>query len=141
MKSIKTYISIVVILFSLQVSAQKILTKKEALQIALEHNYGIKVANNNIEIAKNNASIYNSGFLPSITTNAGANYDNSNQEIERQDGTITNIDGAETKTYNASVNLNYTIFDGLGRKYDYKQLKETHNLTELQARETIENTY
>ena len=138
---IKTYISILLAIFSLQVSAQKILTKKEALQTALEHNYGIKVATNNVEIAKNNSSIFNSGFLPSISTNAGVNYDISNQEIERQDGTINNIDGAETKTYNASVNLNYTIFDGLGRKYDYKQLKETYNLTELQARETIENTY
>jgi len=29
----------------------------------------------------------------------------------------------------------------LGRKYAYKQLKETYNLTELQARETIENTH
>ena len=137
----KIYIGTALAIFSLQVSAQKILTKKEALQTALEHNYGIKVATNNVEIAKNNSSIFNSGFLPSISTNAGVNYDISNQEIERQDGIINNIDGAETKTYNASVNLNYTIFDGLGRKYDYKQLKETFNLTELQARETIENTY
>jgi outer membrane protein TolC len=37
--------------------------------------------------------------------------------------------------------VNYTIFDGLGRKYNYQQLKETYNLSELQARETIENTY
>lgn len=138
---IKTYLGIVLFVFSLQVTAQKILTKKEALQIALEHNYGIKIATNNVEIAKNNSSIYNSGFLPTISTNAGANYDNSNQEIDRQDGTINNINGAETKSYNASVNLNYIIFDGLGRKYDYKLLKETFNLTELQARETIENTY
>jgi outer membrane protein len=29
----------------------------------------------------------------------------------------------------------------LGRKYNYQQLKETYNLTALQARETIENTY
>lgn len=138
---IKTYLGIVLFVFSLQVTAQKILTKKEALQIALEHNYGIKIATNNVEIAKNNSSIYNSGFLPTLSTNAGANYDNSNQEIERQDGTINNINGAETKSYNASVNLNYIIFDGLGRKYDYKLLKETFNLNELQARETIENTY
>ena len=138
---IKNILTTLLVLVTIQANAQDILTKKEALQIALENNYGVKIANNNVEIAKNNASIYNSGFLPSITTNAGANYDNSNQEIERQDGIVTNIDGAETKTYNASVNLNYTIFDGLGRKYDYKQLKETHNLTELQARETIENTY
>jgi outer membrane protein TolC len=39
------------------------------------------------------------------------------------------------------VNVNYLIYDGLGRKYNYQQLKETYNLTELQAKETIENTY
>jgi len=137
----KIYISILIAAFSIQLNAQKILTKKEALAIALENNYGIKLANNNIDVAKNNSSIYNSKMLPTVSGLAGANYDNSNQEIVRQDGTLTNIDGAETKTYNASVNLNYTLFDGLGRKYNYKQLKETYNLTELQARETIENTY
>lgn len=38
------------------------------------------------------------------------------------------------------MDLDYTLFDGLGRSYDYKQFKETKQLTELQARETIENT-
>ena len=33
------------------------------------------------------------------------------------------------------------MFDGLGRKYNYQQLKETYNLSQLQARETIENMY
>ncbi len=135
------YLVIVLVLFTLKLNAQNILTKKEALQLALENNYGIKIATNNLGISKNNASIYNSRLLPTLSTNAGANHNRSNQEIERQDGSITNIDGAETKGYNASVNLNYTLFDGMGRKYNYKQLKETHNLTELQVRETIENTY
>jgi len=139
--NIKIYISLLAIIASLQVNAQQLLTKKEALQIALENNYGIKLANNRVEIAKNNSSIYNSRFLPILSTNAGANYDISNQEIGRQDGTLTTVNGAETKTYNASVNLNYTLFDGLGRKYNYKQLKETYNLTELEARQTIEDTY
>jgi Outer membrane protein len=49
--------------------------------------------------------------------------------------------GIISKNYSASVGLNYTLFDGLGRKYNYKQLKETYNLTELQAKQTIENTY
>lgn len=141
MNYIKIYISAILTLLSIQVSAQDILTKKEALQIALENNYGVIIANNNVEIAKNNASIYNSRYLPTLSTSAGANYNNSNQEIENQGGEITNINGAETKSYNASVNLNYTLFDGLGRKYNYKQLQETYNLSELQARETIENMY
>ena len=38
------------------------------------------------------------------------------------------------------LHLNYVLFDGLGRYYDYKRLKEEYKLSELQARETIENT-
>ncbi len=141
MKSVKIYLSITITFFWLQTNAQKILTKKEALQMALENNYGIKVAKNTVKIAKNNASIFNARLLPTISAKAGANYNNSNQDFNRQDGSSSSINGAETETYNASVNLNYTIFDGLGRKYTFKQLKETYNLSALQARETIENTY
>ena len=134
----------ILILFFLSIMkgvSQEILTKKEALKITLENNFGIKIANNNIEIAKNNSSIYNSGFLPAASISYGANFRRDNQTINRQDGTSISIDDAETKSYNASVNVNYIIFDGLGRKYNYQQLKETYNLSELQAKQTIENTY
>jgi len=141
MNYIKICICATLTLLTIQVSAQDLLTKKEALQIALENNYGVIIANNNVEIAKNNSSIYNSSYLPTLSSSAGASFNKSNQEIENQGGEITNINGAETKAYNASVSLNYTLFDGLGRKYNYKQLQETYNLSELQARETIENMY
>ena len=141
MNYIKIVASLVIVLLSFQGNAQRVLTKKEAIAITLENNYGIKVAANSVEIAKNNSSIYNSGYLPTLSANGGANYDISDQDIEQQDGSTSTITGAETKSYNASLALNYTLFDGLGRKYDYKLLKENYNLTELQARETIENTY
>jgi len=57
-----------------------------------------------------------------------------------RDGTTNVVEGAETKRYDASVNLSYTLFDGLGRWYDYKRLKEEYNLSELEVRQTIENT-
>ncbi|AUC85542.1 transporter [Polaribacter sp. ALD11] len=141
MKIIKNTVLAVVFLSTLQGVSQEILTKKEALKITLENNFGIKIANNNLEVAKNNTSIYNTGFLPTASLSSGANYRNDNQTINRQDGTSTIVSGAVTKSYNASLNVNYIIFDGLGRKYNYQQLKETYNLTELQAKETIENTY
>ena len=137
----KKSIGIIALLFSYSLIAQEILTKKEAVEIALKNNYGIQIANNNVKVSTNNTKIYNTGFLPTISTTAGANYRNENQEITRQDGNATSVEGAVTKSYNASVNLNYTIFDGLGRKYNYQRLKETYNLTKLEARETIENTY
>jgi outer membrane protein len=138
---IKKITTLLLVCISIQVSSQDILTKKEALKTALENNYGVKIATNNAEVAKNNSSIYNSRYLPTISTTAGANYNNSNQEIERQTGDITEVNGAETKSYNASVNINYILFDGLNRKYNYKQLQETYNLSELQAREAIEDMY
>ena len=141
MNYIKNILTALLVLVAIHANAQDILTKKEALQIALENNYGVKIATNNVEIAKNNSSIYNSRFLPTVSTNAGANYSNTNQEIEPQVGDVNKTNGVITDSYNASVNVNYTLFDGLNRKYNYKQLKETYNLTELQAREAIENMY
>jgi outer membrane protein len=119
---------------------QKTITPNEAVSLALENNYGIKLANNEIEVAKNNASILNSGYLPTVTGNAGSTFNIDNTEAEFSNGNSTVLNGAESSRYNASVNLNYTLFDGLGRSYDYKQLKQRYQLTELEARETIENT-
>lgn len=146
MKLSKNSIVIIAFLLSLSINSQEILTKEKALEITLENNFGIKIAKNNLEIAENNTSIYNTGFLPTATLNSGANYQRNNQSLTFTDRTTGNDseisgDGIVSKTYNASLALNYTIFDGFGRKYNVQQLKETYNLTELQARETIENTY
>ena len=146
MKLNKKTIFIVVLLSTLQVFSQKFLTKKEALKITLENNFGIKIASNNVKVAKNNSSIYNSRFLPTATLNSGADYRRNNQSLtftDRNTGNDSEIsgNGVVSKTYNATLGINYVLFDGLGRKYNYKQLKETYNLTELQAKETIENTY
>ena len=141
MKFNRSYILVLISTVTLQGFSQEILTKEDALKITLENNFGIQIANNNLEVAKNNSSIYNTRYLPTASLSSGANYRRDNQTITRQDGSATSIDGAITNSYNASVNLNYILFDGLGRKYNYQQLKETYNLSALQAKETIENTY
>ena len=120
--------------------SQQVVKPSKAIDLALEHNYGIKMVNNSIAIAENNKSILNSGFLPTLTANAGATYNLDNTEAEFSDGRPSaSINGAESSRYNASVNLGYTLFDGLGRRYNYKRLKEEHALSKLEARETIEN--
>jgi outer membrane protein TolC len=130
------------------IAQEKLLSKTEAIALALEQNFGIKVAENTVEIADNNQDVLNSGFLPSLTGTANASYAEDNTTIEFPGQVDENgiprpdldINNAETKRYNAGINLNYTLFDGLGRTYNYKRLKEQYQLTELQARETIQNT-
>ncbi|WP_317128785.1 TolC family protein [Mesohalobacter halotolerans] len=121
-------------------NAQDLLTKTEAVALTLEQNFGIQIANNNLEIAENNAGILNSGYLPSLNAQAGSNFSTQDRlaEVAGQDPLDQN--NLDSENYNASLNLNYTLFDGLGRLYNYKRLKEEYNLSELQARETIENT-
>ncbi|WP_458309144.1 TolC family protein [Croceiramulus getboli] len=125
-----------------------ILSKQEALGLMLENNFGIQLARNQEEIAENNQELLNSGYLPTVTGNAGADYSNVDSETDfngaldqqgnpREDVVIND---AITQRYNASINVNYLLFDGLGRFYNFKQLQETYNLTQLQVRQTIETT-
>lgn len=136
----KFYLTYIVVFFGICANAQELLSPDEAIQLTLSHNYGIKIAENTVKVAENNTSILNSGYLPTLTGNAGATYNLDNTEAEFSNGNTTVLNGAESSRYNASINLNYTLFDGLGRVYNYKRLKEQYQLSELEARETIENT-
>lgn len=133
-------ITAIVFLSVHQLKAQEVLTKEQAIEIALKNNYDIQIVKNNVEIAKNNKEIYNSGYLPTVTGNAGANYSKNNTSSEFADGSVNEVNGAESRNYNASVGLNYTLFNGFNRQNTFKKLKETYNLSELQAQQVIENT-
>jgi len=134
-------IFLILILLSFNALAQdSLLSKQSAVDIALENNYDIRIAEGNVESAANNASIYNSGYLPSLSATGGANYNLQDNYTENQDGSETTEKGVQTYSFSGSVGLNYTVFNGLGRKYNFELLKENYNLTELQARQVIEGS-
>ncbi|WP_127845186.1 TolC family protein [Psychroflexus aestuariivivens] len=140
-----TFLLVFTFVFSAKFFAQNeevdgILFKDEAAALVLENNFEIQISENNVNIADNNQSILNSGYLPTLSTNLGFDYsmDDRLAEVEGQEPRDQN--DLETRAYAADLNLNYTIFDGLGRLYNYRSLKEQYNLSQLQARETIENT-
>ncbi|WP_034229911.1 TolC family protein [Aquimarina pacifica] len=130
---------VVVFLFSWSGTAQQ-LTKQKAIELTLKNNFGILIAENNLEIAENNKGVLNSGYLPTVTGAATAVHNIDNTEATFSNGDVTVLRGAESDRFSASIGVDYTLFDGLGRYYNYKIFKEQYNLTSLQARETIENT-
>lgn len=131
---------ILMFLWSGALSAQPLLDKVQAVEITLENNYNIRLTRNDVEQAKNNAKILNSGYLPSVSARGGINYSHRDTHSELHDGTVHNTTGMDTYLYNSSIGLNYTLFDGMGRKYNYEKLKERYGLSELQLRQTIEST-
>ena len=127
---------------------EKLISKEDVVRLALKKNFDIKIAKNQVEIADNNASLLNSGYLPTLAGNASTTYQRNDNTIEfpgqfNSDGTPradVNLYKAEAQNYGGSLDASYILFDGLGRLYNYKRLKEQYQLSELQARETIENT-
>ena len=140
MKSIFSSLTFCVLLFVQIGNSQETLSRDEAITLVLENNLGIQVARNTNAIDANNASILNSGYLPTISANGGGSIDRQNTEGVLVSGETRTADGVETRRYNASLNVDYVLFDGLGRFYDYKSFKERNKQSELEVRQTIETT-
>jgi outer membrane protein TolC len=129
------------ICFVFSLNAKDTLSLSEAVSIALEKNYGIKVAKNNIEISKNNATKGNAGLLPSVNATGGTSYSNNNTRLRFAGGIPdVNRSGVSSSNINGSVGVNYILFNGLGTIYNYKSLVALSMYTEAEARAAIENT-
>jgi len=143
---VKYQIILTLIMFALsgysQNSTDSTLKLSDAIYVAMQNNYDIKIAKNNLRIAENNADILNSGYLPSLVAGAGGNYSNNNTDMTFASTTgeqKVSQDGAVSKSYNGSLGINYRLFDGMNRHYNYQKLQADYNLSELQARAIIEN--
>jgi len=134
----RTLYYIILLFIGINSFSQSVLTKEKALQELLENNYAVKLSKNDIRIAENNTSIYNTKYLPIVSVGAGVTYSNMNQEIEAHSGKVNTIDNAETQVYNASIGLNYVLFNGFSRKYASKQLQEQLAISEIAADATLE---
>jgi outer membrane protein len=118
-------------------NAQQVLTIENAVKIALENNYEIKIASNNSLINKTNAVVGNAGMLPKLTATITDNNNIQNSSQTRQDGTVTELDNAKNNSLNYGVGLDWTIFDGFKMFARLDQLKELQKLGEAQLKLTI----
>ena len=140
-----TYIKykiLLVLLIITNVFYAQVLTKQEAAKITLENNFGIKIAKNNLEIAKNNTSKYNTGELPTVFLNSGINYGLKASDINYHSDKFpsTSFFGANSATYNGSIVINYTLFDWKKISYTKERLKESLNIADLELRQSMENS-
>ncbi len=117
-----------------------VISIKSAVDSAMKNNHSIIIARNNIKIAENNASLMNSGFLPTLSANGGLAKKNEDTYSESLNGDVIDVNGNVTDSYNYGIALNYRLFDGMGRYYNYKKFKSNFSLEELKSRSVIENT-
>lgn len=130
--------SLVLLLFcAVQASAQETLTLENAVKIALENNFEIKIATNNSVVQKTNVAIGNAGMLPKLTATILDNNSVQNSSQTRQDGTENKLDNAKNNSLTYGVGLDWTIFDGMRMFAKLDQLKELQKLGEAQLKLTV----
>lgn len=139
----KVFLSFLLILyFSLIIKSQDTLSFSECLKIGIEQNYAIRIVRNNEEISVNNLKYAFGGYLPTSNISVRQNYSIVNSDIVINAGN-TQIpqtrENANQNNFGSGINLNWTVFDGLGMFYRYDRLEELNEAGMLNTRMNVEN--
>jgi outer membrane protein, adhesin transport system len=131
--------NLLIVLVSSEVSSQVVYDLNGCIRTGLEKNFSLLIVKNSETIAKNNFTLGNAGFLPSLNVNG--RHSGSLNDITRNqtDGTQTLSDGEHNTTTSAGLAMDLTIFNGFSVQTTYKKLNELKQIGELNTQLAIEN--
>jgi len=133
------YLSIITLIHYSGAFSQVTYGLKDCIGTGLERNFSIRVAKNDETISRNNYTIGNAGYLPTVS--AGSRYagslTNTNQNMDDGSSNVTN--GVIANNASAYASLGMNIFNGFSVSTTYKKLNELKQLGELNTKLTIEN--
>lgn len=139
-KKIFTKYLILIFLFAGSTQAQEKLSLEQAVQIALENNFDIKLTKNTVEQAKNNFNRANAGMLPTVTGNFSTNNTVSNTKQTLSSGLSQERNGAKNSNLVYGPVVNWQVFDGFEMFARYDRLKELEQLGEANLKLTVQST-
>ncbi|MDD2474428.1 MAG: TolC family protein [Dysgonamonadaceae bacterium] len=140
MKRVFSFIILSILVSFSCLSIGQVINLEECLRIGLEQNFDIRIMRNKQDISDRNVTWGNAGLLPTIDANTGYNLKSDNANQTPADGSDENtIRNNNTQTLNASVNLNWTIFDGFNAQTNYQKLKELRSVGELNTQLSVES--
>lgn len=141
----KRLLALLLINASFVVCAQEVLTLDKAIEIGLQNNNLLQVSQRQKDIAKENKTWGNAGFLPTLGVQASNTV--SNTSLQQQiytaalnTTTDTRRDGVIQTNLSGNVALNWVVFNGLRRNYAYRRLSDTYEQATAQTKVEMENT-
>jgi len=123
------------------VSAQKLLSLEESIQLGLQNHYSIQISRKREKQALNDNTPGNAGFLPTITGTLNKNYTISGLDQEFFGGLRAPLvqSGVNSNSSNAGLVMAWTLYDGKGMFILKDRFKELQNLGATQTETAIEN--
>ena len=139
-RTILSLIAICSTSLALQAQMPQSYTLKSCLEYGLQNNYSLRITRNEEQVSKNNATLGNAGYLPTLDLSASykGTVDNTDSKV-RATGEHVKENGVFDQTMNVGLNLNWTIFDGFNITANYQRLKELERQGETNTRIAVED--
>ncbi|HEU0111464.1 MAG TPA: TolC family protein [Flavisolibacter sp.] len=134
---------VVIVFCSLSFFAQaqiRPLTLNEAIVLSLQNNYDIQLTRNDSLLAALDYAYANYSLLPRLNANGALNFNSNNQRQVLADGTERKSNNIRSNVATASLNLNWTLFDGLRMFIARDRLSQLVELGELQIKAQVITT-
>ncbi|MFW6222929.1 MAG: TolC family protein, partial [Bacteroidota bacterium] len=93
--------------------SQELFTLQELAEKTLQENYQIRIARKEASIEKNNNTLGNAGFLPTLSLNAEQGFSREDSRSNFYTGASRVGQGARQTSGQAFIELDWIIFDGL----------------------------
>ena len=140
LKNSRNIIVILILLaFSQYANAQDVYDLSRCVSTGLEQNFSIKIVRSNEEIADNNYTKGNAGYLPTITTTNRFSGTINNTDQELREGGESTLRGIHNTVGMANVSLEWTIFNGFNVQTTYQKLNELKQIGVLRSQMDMEN--
>jgi outer membrane protein len=120
----------------------ELLTLPQAVAQAVEKNYQIKITQSQEQIARNNYTKGNAGYLPTVTANGttAGNLQNFRQTYLDGLRPPQEARGVFNRTTNLGATINYVVYNGYTRSALYLQLQQLVKISSVNTRANIEAT-
>lgn len=132
-------LSLLIFALSGNSSAQLVYDLNDCIKTGLEQNFSLLIARNSETIARNNYTVGNAGYLPSIDFSGRHNGTLNDIERNYSDGSETRSSGDFNTTSSAGLSMDMTIFNGFNVQTTYKKLNELKQVGELSTQLAVEN--
>ncbi|MDV3308098.1 MAG: TolC family protein [Cyclobacteriaceae bacterium] len=120
--------------------AQQMVTLNEVIQLSLEKDYGIHLAQNALSAAETDKQYSFGALLPRLNATASKTWNNNNQRQLLPDNTERKRDGIKSENISASAQLQWLLFDGTRMFATRERIAEIAEQGELLLLDQMVNT-
>ncbi len=141
MEMFKKWILIIpVLLFAGPLLSQDALTVEDAIAIALENNFDVRIARKQAELSATNNTLGMAGYLPTLAVDAQRNFEINETRQEFFTGEVREGSNVKNNFLNGAAVLDWTLFSGFAVQTTRDQLQAFEEIGDVAALVQMENT-